>query len=61
MSVVTLEILALVVLPVAAACWLGLFLRSLMMERGGGPWGAWLVLLAVSSAVWLYLLVEIVL
>jgi hypothetical protein len=61
MSVVTLEVLALVVLPVAAACWLGLFLRSLMMERGGGPWGAWLVLLAVSSAVWLYLLVEIVL
>jgi hypothetical protein len=61
MSVVTLEVLALVVLPVVAACWLGLFLRSLMMERGGGPWGAWLVLLAVSSAVWLYLLVEIVL
>jgi hypothetical protein len=61
MSVVTLEILALVVLPVAVACWLGLFLRSLIMERGGGPWGAWLVLLAVSSAVWLYLLVEIVL
>jgi hypothetical protein len=60
MSVVTLEVLALVVLPAAAACWLGLFLRSLVMERGGGPWGAWLVLLAVSSALWVYLFVEMV-
>jgi hypothetical protein len=51
---------ALVVLPVAAACWLGLFLRSLVIERGGGPWGAWLVLLAVSSALWVYLFVEMV-
>ena len=54
----TWSIVALVVLPVAAACWLGLFLRSMLM--GGGLWGAWLVLLAVSSALWVYLFLEVV-
>ncbi len=56
----TWNVVAVVVLPVAAACWLGLFVRSLMMERGGGPWGAWLVLLAGSVALWVYLLLETV-
>jgi hypothetical protein len=56
----TWSFLALVALPVAAACWLGLFLRSLMIERGGGPWRAWLVLCAVFSALWVYLFVEMV-
>ncbi len=59
-SMSTWSLVVLVVLPVAAACWLGLFLRSLLIERGGGPWGAWLVLLAVSSALWVYMFVEIV-
>jgi hypothetical protein len=59
-SLISWSLVALVVLPVAAACWLGLFLRSLVIERGGGPWGAWLVLLAVSSALWVYLFVEMV-
>ncbi len=54
MSVTTLEVLALVVLPVAAACWLGLLLRSLI-ERRGKLWGAWLALLAASGALWVYL------
>ena len=52
------SLVALIVLPVAAACWLGLFLRSLLMERSRSPWGAWLVLLTVSSALWVYLFVE---
>ncbi len=59
MSVTTLEILALVVVPVAAACWLGLLLRSLMDEHGR-LWSLWLVLLAASTALWVYLLVELV-
>ncbi len=40
MNVTTLEVLALVVLPVAAACWLGLFLRSLINAHGGGACGS---------------------
>lgn len=60
LTVNTWSLVALVVLPVAAACWLGLFLRSLI-ERRGKLWGAWLVLLAASSALWVYLLVGMVL
>ena len=60
MSVTTLEVLALVVLPVAAACWLGLFVRSLM-NTDGGTWSLWLVLLVASTALWVYLLVGMVL
>ena len=55
----TWSVVALVVLPVTATCWLGLFLRSLI-KRGGGLWGAWLGLLVVSSALWAYLFVEMV-
>ena len=59
MSVTTLEVLALVVLPVTAACSLGLLLRSLM-DAHGGLWSLRLVLLATSTALWVYLLVELV-
>ena len=55
----TWEFLALVVLPVAAACWLGLFLRSLI-TASGELWGLWLVLLAATTALWVYLAVELV-
>ncbi len=58
-NVTTLEVLALLVLPVAAACWLGLLLRSLM-DAHEGLWSLWLVLLAASTALWVYLLVELV-
>ena len=59
MRVTTLEVLALVVLPVAAACWLGLFLRSLINTHGE-HWSLWLVLLAASSALWVYLVLGMV-
>ncbi len=55
----TWELLALVVLPVAAACWLGLFLQSLT-NAYGGLWSLWLVLLAATTALWVYLFVELV-
>ena len=55
----TLEVLALVVLPVTAACWLGLFLRSLITANGE-LWPLWLVLLAATTALWVYLAVELV-
>jgi len=55
----TLEVLALLVLPVAAARWSGLLLRSLMDEHGD-LWSLWLVLLAASTTLWVYLLVELV-
>ena len=48
----TLSLLAFVALPVAAACCLGMLAQSLM-ERHGKLWGAWLVLMAASSAVWI--------
>jgi len=60
MNVTTLEIVALVVLPVTAACWLGLFLRNLI-NTDGELWSLWLVLLAATIALWVYLLVELVL
>jgi hypothetical protein len=59
MSVTTLEFVALVVLPVAAACWLGLFLRSLIYAHRG-LWEVWLFLLAATTALWVYLVVELV-
>ncbi len=59
MNVTTLEIVALVVLPVAAACWLGLFVRSLI-SASGNLWSFWLVLLAATTALWIYLAVELV-
>jgi hypothetical protein len=59
MRVTTWDLLALVVLPVAAACWLGLFLRSLI-DAHGVLWGLWLVLLAASTTLWVYLVVELV-
>jgi hypothetical protein len=58
-NVTTVEVLALVVLPVAAACWLGLLLRSLM-DAHGELWSLWLVLLAASTALWIYLAVALV-
>jgi hypothetical protein len=58
-NVTTVEVLALVVLPVAAACWLGLFVRSLI-NANGGLWDLWLVLLAATTALWIYLAVELV-
>ena len=54
-----MEVLWLVVLPVSAACWLGLLLRSLINTHGE-LWSLWLVLLAASTALWVYLLVELV-
>jgi hypothetical protein len=54
----TLSLLAFVALPLAAACCLGMLAQSLM-KRQGKPWGAWLVLMAASSAVWGYLFVEV--
>ena len=59
MRVTTWDLLALVVLPVAAACWLGLFLRSLINAHGG-LWELWLFLLAATTALWVYLVVELV-
>ncbi len=59
MNVTTLEVVALVVLPVAAACWLGLFARSLITTQGE-LWSLWLVLLAATTALWVYLAVELV-
>jgi hypothetical protein len=56
--VTTLEVVALVVLPVTAACWLGLFLRSLI-TASGELWLLWLVLLAATTALWVYLAVEL--
>jgi hypothetical protein len=53
-----LSLLAFVALPLAAACCLGMLAQSLM-KRQGKPWGAWLVLMAASSAVWAYLFVEV--
>ncbi len=60
MKVTTVEVVALVTLPVAAACWLGLFLRSLITANGE-LWLLWLVLLAATTALWVYLYVELVL
>ena len=57
-SMGTLSLLAFAALPVAAACCLGMLAQSLMM-RQGKLWGAWLVLMAASSAVWVYLFVEV--
>ncbi len=54
----TLSLLAFVALPITAACCLGMLLRSLT-SRHGKLWGAWLVLTAASSAVWVYLFVEV--
>ncbi len=54
----TLSLLAFVALPLAAACFLGMLAQSLM-KRHGKLWGAWLVLMAASSAVWVYLFVEV--
>ena len=59
MNMTALEVVALVVLPVAAACRLGLFLRSLI-TASGELWGLWLVLLAATTALWVYLAVELV-
>ena len=59
MRVTTLEVLALVVLPVAAACWLGLSLRSLLNAHGA-LWSLWLVLLASTTGLWVYLLAGLV-
>ena len=56
----TLEVLALVVLPVAAACWLGLFLPAQLNKHAGEHWSLWLVLLAASSALWVYLVLGMV-
>ena len=50
MSVTTLEVVALVVLPVAAACSLGLLARSLINAHGE-LWPLWLVLLAATTAL----------
>ena len=54
----TLGLLALVALLVAAVCSLGMLAHSLAQRRGR-LWGAWLVLMMASSAVWIYLLVEV--
>ncbi len=54
----TLGLLALMALPVAAVCSLGMLAHSLA-ERRGRLWGAWLVLMMTSSAVWVYMLVEV--
>ena len=54
----TLLFFAFVALPVAAACCLGMLVQS-FIERHGKLWGAWLVLMTSSSAVWVYLVVEI--
>ena len=59
MNITTLEILALVILPVAAACSLGLFIQSLINTHGA-LWSLWLVLLAATTALWVYLFVEMV-
>ena len=44
----------LVALPVAASCCLGMLLRSLT-GRQRNAWGAWLILMAMCIAVWVYL------
>ena len=54
----TLSLLAFVALPLAAVCCLGMLAQSLM-KRHGKLWGVWLVLMAASSAVWVYLFVEV--
>jgi hypothetical protein len=54
----SLSLLAFLVLPVAAVCCLGMLAQSLM-KRHGKLWGAWLVLMAASGAVWVYLFVEV--
>ena len=54
----SLSLLAFLALPVAAVCCLGMLAQSLM-KRHGKLWGAWLVLMAASSAVWVYLFVEV--
>ena len=47
-----------VVLPVAAACCLGMLLR-ILTQRQRNAWGAWLILTAICIAVWVYLFVWI--
>jgi hypothetical protein len=59
MRVTAWEFLWLVVLPVAAACWLGLLARS-VVNRHGELWELWLFLLAATTAIWVYLYVELV-
>jgi hypothetical protein len=54
----SLSLLAFVALPLAAVCCLGMLVQSLM-KRHGKLWGAWLVFMAASSAVWVYLFVEV--
>ena len=54
----SLSLLAFLALPVAAVCCLGMLAQSLM-KRQGKLWGAWLVLMATSSAVWVYLFVGV--
>jgi hypothetical protein len=58
MSVTTIELLALVVLPLAAACSLGLLARSLI-NTDGELRVLWLVLVVATTALWLYLYVEL--
>ena len=48
----------LVVLPVAAACCLGMLLR-ILTQRQRNAWGAWLILTTICIAVWVYLFVWI--
>jgi hypothetical protein len=55
----TWDFLALVVLPVAAACWLGLLVRSLINTHRE-LWSLWLFLLAATTALWVYLVLEVV-
>ena len=54
----TLSLLAFVASPIAAVCCLGMLLRSLT-GRHGKLWGVWFVLTVASSAVWVYLYVEV--
>jgi uncharacterized membrane protein YhaH (DUF805 family) len=46
-------ILALIVLPVVAVISLGLLARA-FVDAGGGHWPLWLLVLALSGGVWLY-------
>jgi hypothetical protein len=46
-------VLALIVLPVVAVISLGLLARA-FVDAGGGQWGVWLVVLALSSGAWFF-------
>jgi hypothetical protein len=50
-------VLALVLLPVVAVISLG-FLARAFVEAGGSHWPLWLVVLALSGGVWLYVFSE---